>query len=159
MALVRRKKGVRVDQWLLKNMAVNMNTGCWEWTRTQNGVGYGISNRAYVHRLMAEVVGGPIPKGKFVLHRCDNPICFRPGHLFIGTHADNMRDARVKGRVPRGTLRPNSKLNEVDIPRIRSMCKEGVSQSRVGKMFGVSQSAIWAIVQNKKWTHIQSEVL
>ena len=76
--------------------------GCWEWTAGTNRAGYGqirdgeYSRRA--HRLSWELKFGPIPDGLNVLHRCDTPPCIRPGHLFLGTQTENMRDMYKKGR-------------------------------------------------------------
>lgn len=81
---------------------------CWEWSGATNGSkGYGVmwapevghSGRAYVHRVSYMLAFGPIADGMFVLHRCDNPKCVRPEHLFLGTNTDNMRDCAAKGRV------------------------------------------------------------
>jgi hypothetical protein len=78
---------------------------CWCWTGRTIGYGYGqiyIPSRrsnVLVHRLSYELFVGPILDGLFVLHTCDNPPCVRPSHLFLGTNADNMRDAWKKGRL------------------------------------------------------------
>ncbi len=83
---------------------VRKSDGCWEWTGLVNESGYG---RIYVygrvdraHRLSYRIHLGPIPKGMFVCHHCDNPPCCNPSHLFLGTHMDNMRDATAKRRWP-----------------------------------------------------------
>lgn len=77
---------------------------CWEWTGHANRSGYGRVTRRgrdlFAHRYSWELANGPIPDGLIVCHRCDNPPCVRPEHLFLGTHSDNMRDAQRKGRRP-----------------------------------------------------------
>jgi len=78
--------------------------GCWEWTGARWVEGYGRLSLGpgvgpkKAHRLSWELHYGAIPDGLDVLHRCDNPPCVRPDHLFVGTQADNMRDARAKHR-------------------------------------------------------------
>lgn len=91
--------------------------GCWEWKRATNSMGYGVLTvnyrTAYAHRLAWEMENGPIPDGALVLHRCDNPRCVRPDHLFLGTHADNMADMTAKGRHRYGENRPSLAGHEV----------------------------------------------
>lgn len=78
---------------------------CWEWKGTRNRHGYGVHWTGYsqrlAHRISYRIYRGRIPKGKFVCHRCDNPICVSPFHLFLGSASDNMQDALRKGRLPR----------------------------------------------------------
>jgi hypothetical protein len=81
--------------------------GCWNWkaAKQHNGYGYlhagGGKTRkpARAHRVSWELHNGPIPEGLWVLHKCDNPSCVRPDHLFLGDRVDNMNDAAAKGRV------------------------------------------------------------
>lgn len=80
---------------------VNKTDGCWLWTASA-WRGYGIfwadGRRWKAPRYSWALVNGPIPSGLMVCHRCDNPPCVRPSHLFIGTMSDNIRDAYAKGR-------------------------------------------------------------
>lgn len=84
---------------------VDKSTGCWVWLGSKSkrgygkiGVGGGKSPQG-VHRVMWELVNGPIPTGLFVCHHCDNPPCCNPDHLFVGTAKDNVQDAISKGRM------------------------------------------------------------
>lgn len=76
--------------------------GCWEWQGSLSGERYGAAyykhQRWDAHRLIWTLENGPIPDGLCVLHRCDNVLCVRPDHLFLGTRGDNNRDAISKGR-------------------------------------------------------------
>lgn len=89
---------------------VQVNPGsCWEWTGCLNSCGYGRTflggKHVYAHRLMFEAHNGPLGEGLQALHRCDNPKCVNPDHLFAGTRSDNMRDMVAKGRHAGGPKR------------------------------------------------------
>ena len=87
-----------------------LGVGCWEWAGGRdNDEGYGRIREGrggspflLTHRVAWELTQGPIPDGLMVLHKCDNPPCVRPDHLFLGTNTDNMRDASAKGRMQHG---------------------------------------------------------
>lgn len=88
---------------LFQKMAYDVSTGCWNWIGTKVAKGYGKTSwqgkSIYVHRLAAMLWMRFDPRSPlFVLHKCDNPACFNPKHLFVGTHLENMKDQREKGR-------------------------------------------------------------
>lgn len=88
-----------VDFW----SRVDKSGDCWLWTGARDGKGYGRLGNKVASRLSWELSHGPIPRGKLVCHKCDNPPCVRPDHLFLGSPADNFYDMVAKGRGVRPT--------------------------------------------------------
>ena len=129
---------------------------CWLWTVHTHKQGYGKIKKNGVsmlaHRASWEFHNGPIPPGMCVCHKCDNPPCVNPAHLFLGTHADNTADMYSKGRnvPPRGERNSSAKLTWVKVAEIRKL-KGVVSQRAVAKQFGVTQCTISCIQSGKTW--------
>jgi HNH endonuclease len=139
-----------------------VHSGCWNWFATRNTCGYGVfcfrGKNQLAHRVSWLIHKGHIPNGRYVLHRCDNPRCVNPDHLFLGTQTDNMRDAVRKGRLKtgnvRGTDQPLSPFVESQVHFIRLASSEGFSRSSIARYFGVCRTSIDAIVNRKTWRHI-----
>jgi DNA-binding XRE family transcriptional regulator len=130
---------------------------CWLWRGAISGRGYGRFNAGntnkFAHRIAWEIYCGPIG-GSYVLHRCDNPPCVNPSHLFLGTHADNMRDMVAKNRtsLKNGASNPNSKLSVADVHevrRLRSNCRWTLQ--RIADVYNVTTSTIYAIEKGLTW--------
>jgi hypothetical protein len=108
------------------------------------------------HRVAWEVVHGEIPAGLFVCHACDNPLCVNSAHLFLGTHGDNMRDMRAKGRgyiggTP-GEKHPLARLTATQVLEARRIYAQGgVSYRLLGARFGVSGQAMGHAVRGETW--------
>ena len=138
----------------------DQSTGCLEFQgyRIKKGYGYiGTENgkTTTTHRLAWQIAHGPIPEGMFVLHKCDNPPCCNPDHLFLGTNKDNMDDRSNKQRQARGSRMGSSKLVESDIPVIRKRLSAGETHRSIAKSYGVSSPIITYINTGRTWKHIQ----
>lgn len=150
----------RTNKFWLKVQKSPTPDGCWIYTGRTNEHGYGrIKNasygQVYVHRLSYEMHVGPIPDGLFVLHKCDNPPCARPDHLFLGTHERNMQDMTEKRRVSHGSERPLAKLTDDKVIEIRNRhAKGGITQHELGLEYGVCSSIINTIIRRKRWKHV-----
>lgn len=128
-----------VDRWkasLMANSRLDNETGCWEWLGGKNKKGYGscsfYSGESLAHRTAYKIFKGPVEKGLFVLHSCDNPGCINPEHLSTGTHEENTLDMLTKGRQKR-------KLNDEAIEDILSSSE---SSWVLAKKYGVTPRAI-----------------
>lgn len=134
---------------------------CWEWAGDRFNNGYGrikVDGKAVLaHRYAYELAFGSIPAGVFVLHRCDNPACVRPSHLFLGSHTDNMRDMLSKGRgvFPKGSHHGNAKLSESDVTSMRQRHAGGESCASLGQEFGIGRGTVHRIVTGRAWRHVQ----
>jgi hypothetical protein len=133
---------------------VTKKDGCWGWKGAKKskkhpyGWVYFRERAIGAHRASYELHIGEIPKGMYVLHRCDNPECSNPEHLFLGTYLDNKRDQIEKGRSS------VEKLNVEKVRTIRQMLKDGILHKMIAKEFGVSMTTVWCIEIEKTWKGI-----
>jgi hypothetical protein len=136
-----------------------LSTPCWEWmgARTNNkGEIWWKGKVLLTHRASWEVHRGPIPKDMLVAHRCDNPPCCNPDHLFIASQKDNIRDCIAKDRRAPGSSFGNRRLTEEQVGQIRYLLAEGkYSQCLISEMFSVTQTAISAIKSGRTWPHVE----
>lgn len=144
---------------------VEKTDDCWWWRGANGGPNrYGLFQtgrdgtrkiKDYAHRVSYRLTYGGIPDGLWVCHRCDNRLCVRPDHLFLGTSDDNIRDKVQKGRSPLGEQNGVAKLSEAGVRAIRARyAAGGVSQQALADEYGVSFSLIHAIVRRKIWKHL-----
>lgn len=147
------------DRFWGKVYVNTLGPGCWLWVGAINPDGYGtfqVATRqsALAHRVAWELTHGPIPDGAYVLHHCDVPGCVNPGHLFIGSQADNVADMMSKGRHggSAGAANGRAKLTRSEVAEIRSRYKAGnISQSALARQYRVAQQLVSRIVRGEAW--------
>lgn len=144
------------------NVIKGQENDCWPWTGGNDGkYGTFYINSRYVKctRLLYFILHGKIPYGIRVLHKCDNPICVNPSHLFPGTQKDNILDSVNKGRWIRGGEGiGNAKLTKASVIQIRQRYKKGkhgCGMIALSRLFNVSPSTIRDVVKNKNWSYIE----
>jgi hypothetical protein len=142
---------------------------CWQWVgaiHKKNKYGFIQVKKGEIllaHRYSWILHNGGIPEDLWVLHKCDNPSCVNPAHLFLGTHEDNMEDMVNKDRHAycKGDFNPHNRLTEEQVLEIRRRHRIGMGKgdkmngsTALAKEFGVHRHTILDIVSRKAWTHI-----
>lgn len=177
--------------WLRRRVNIVEATGCWEWALTRDRPPCMPYGRCYIgkryvsaHRKSWEIANGAIPEGLCVLHRCDNPPCVNPDHLFLGTRADNVADRVAKGRcargersgarrhperwargdrhwtrrkpemVPRGEASGRAKLSVGEVLDIRSGREQGKTLKTLADEFDLGISTVARIVNGDSWKEV-----
>ncbi len=144
---------------------VDKSGDCWLWIGGQRPLSYG---RFYLkerrktglncvigaHRIAYFLEFGPFPNSLFCCHKCDNPPCVNPSHIFLGDVKANTSDAARKGRMPRGSKSKFASLKEEDVVRILEMHKLGKTDAEIGRHFNTTRGAVWRIVSGRNWKHL-----
>lgn len=158
---------------------IDASGDCHKWTGYRNSAGYGqfhIKNHPYIASRVAYFIGtGEQPGNLCVCHKCDNPWCVNPDHLFLGTDLDNGIDKKRKGRaasgdrhgarihiekMPRGTENASAKLQEHEVLEIRELnatrrlTRPMLSQREIAERYKISQSNVSDIIHRRIWKHI-----
>lgn len=143
---------------------VDKSGDCWNWMAGLTSAGYGsfkIKNgrptwmTVQAHRMAYELTKGDIPKGLYVCHTCDNPICVKPDHLYLGTPSDNNRDAKERGRLNPSVGERNShaKLTPEQVSEIRN-ARGQLSQRKLARLYGITASTVWHIQARRTWVNV-----
>jgi DNA-binding XRE family transcriptional regulator len=161
---------------ILSRVTREPETSCWLWLGAASSDGYGVikmrGRQGRTHRILWELVKGPIPIGMMVCHRCDRPLCVNPAHLFLGTAQDNVLDAISKGRWnaangerhysrlhperrTHGERHGMAKLTEAQAASILARCEAGERQADIARDLGVSKQMVNVIATGKKWKHLR----
>jgi len=153
---------------------------CWIWIGPKFRYGYGKldlcvnhKNKTFsAHRCAWENAFGPIPTGLLVCHRCDNPLCVNPDHLFLGTNKENSQDMVLKGRslkgdknplrihpelVRRGELIHTSVIKECDVHMIRKMYSKSMSVKEIAYKLGVTKKIVYNVLGGRAWAWLKEK--
>lgn len=161
-----RKRGfptMPTGERLMSKVIINPVSGCWEWQGSKRrGYGHtivgsrkdGTRHSERAHRLAYLTWVGEIPDGYEVCHKCDNPCCINPKHLFVGTRAENVADREQKGRnvVKVGEEQPRSKLTKKAVKDARwEHAYKGTSFQKLADKYGVSKKTIQNAINGVTW--------
>ena len=148
--------------------------GCWEWLGCKRS-GYGamrVGEKSLAAHRFSWMLHNQqeVPEGKIVCHKCNNPSCVRPSHLYVGTHSDNLRDAHKAGtQDPKrlvnwrkentispvvGSDSPNAKLTEEQAREIKVQYYMGANTRELGRIYGVDHAVVVGIGKGIRWKHI-----
>ncbi len=144
------------EKWKL-----DKRSGCHVWKASTRGKGYGQFKLNYkntsAHRVAYELAYGPIPESMHVCHKCDNPPCVNPKHLWLGTNEENIEDKSNKGRynAARGSDNGSAKVTEKMAIKIRWLYSTGKhTQTRLATRFNISRGAVGQLIRKETWKHI-----
>jgi len=154
-----------IERKILSKLSSQPN-GCMEWSAGRHPQGYGLvgigKRKFYVHRLvMCLKLNRVITSKEHVCHKCDNPPCANPDHLFLGDAKKNMkdRDKKGRGRVARGSKSGQSKLSESEVIKLRNMYATGNhSFSDLAGMYSMTAYAIYGAVVGRTWKHVAGPI-
>ena len=139
----------------LMQIDIDKSGYCWEWTGRRNKSGYGLTairgGSELAHRAYWQLVIGEVPAGMYLLHSCDNKRCVNPAHLRVGTHAENMAEAKERNRMRpmRGSANGMAKISYEIAEEIRR--DETSSNVSLAKKYGVSDVVISNVRLGKSW--------
>ena len=135
--------------YIIARVHIITETGCWEWAGARDHTNYGLvtrsSGESRAHRLAYTLFVGPITYGQLVCHKCDNPPCCNPNHLFLGTMIDNILDCVEKGRHRSVPPAGWNKLPQAKIEEVVVLLKRGDRKSEIAKACGISLSQVYKI--------------
>lgn len=161
MSLIRKKPKAVKFSW--SRVERRNPQECWPWIGVVDRWGYGACQHEGRHvnasRAAFMVANGGVPQGLVVCHRCDNPRCCNPAHLFAATQAENLADCRAKGRArhqfnPETHPRYTAKLTDQQVRNARARFADGESQSSIARDFGVDSKTISMLVRERSYRHV-----
>lgn len=135
---------------------------CWEWQRVKDRHGYGHFNFVVAgrriqlsHRVAYYLTYGVLPSDLCVCHKCDNPLCCNPRHLFLGTIAENNHDMAHKARSTMGERNPSAIITIEIARQIRALHREGLTRRKIAEHLNITSHIVRGVVSGKSWKHAE----
>lgn len=152
-------KVLDLDERFWAKVKYGDDDACWPWLGKLGTDGYGkfwVSGTSkHASRVAWELTNGPVPtETPLVLHRCDNPPCCNPAHLFLGTQEENSRDMVQKGRSTSGERHPSARLTAADVVTMRAARRAGATLRELAAAYGVSDTHVSAVCRRVLWQHL-----
>lgn len=146
---------INLETDFIKN--INKTDTCWLWTGNLATTGYGRIKKLYAHRISYEMFNGKIPDGMFVCHKCDNPPCVNPDHLFLGTQLDNIRDMHKKGRN-NNLSGENTHFSKITGSEAIEIFISDRKYKDIGDEYGITRGCVSAIKSKRTWKKVTDKV-
>jgi hypothetical protein len=147
-----------IEKRFWSKVEIRTRQECWLWRAGKDKDGYGtfwiLPQNQRAHRFAYETQFGPVDKNLFILHKCDNPSCVNPSHLFVGDAKDNIFDMMTKNRQNKGEQIKSSKLVANQVKEIKVWLSQGYSSGFLAKKFKVHKSTIKDIKAKRTWVHV-----
>lgn len=158
----RRRRAIETEQKRFWNLVeIRGPNDCWEWLSYRAPLGYGRFTRAergatqMAHRIAWEFTKGAVPDGLFVCHKCDHPPCVNPNHMFLGTHQDNMDDAKTKGRMKGGGAKgEKSGKAKITAAEALAIYNSPLPTKHLAHSHNITPAAVRLIKTGKNWKHV-----
>jgi hypothetical protein len=152
--------GLTEEQRFLKRVVVKSKDECWNWTGSRIKTGwYGQWRNKngqieLTHRASWRLFKCNIPSGMCVLHKCDNPVCVNPSHLWIGTQSDNAKDMWIKGRArPATSLGEKHGMSKVTLEQVIDIKTSSKSGVELARKYHISATTVCDIRKGRSWKH------
>ena len=151
-----RKCSITREEMFWSKVDKNAPNGCWHYLGHINRDGYGViklDGYYLAHRYAYEKVIGKIPDGLHALHKCNNPRCCNPEHLYLGDDAANAQDKVRAGRSTRGERNHTARLTAAQVLEIRAL-RGKLKQEDIAAQYGISFSYVYQIWGRHTWRHL-----